>query len=872
MTAKRKITDKNGVQVFPITHTKAVLDDNGNSVEQRLQENLDLINQKQLEVGAVPSDVVPTEGSTNWVTSGGVSNVIFSGGIYDFNLLQNTKGTLSNGTINTQNNTWYVNGDFYGYWYDVSKFRGRKLCIITNSQYPNAIAFTTSIVTQNRQPIPYASGTVAKTLEPNSEKCFIIPDDCIYVFVVIHGNETDRYPQALSVKNIVEPIYNDLEYKVDVTEFKSGFFFGTGGNKLASENWSSSRLFNVKNVNTISVSSAINSNALQLVFFDEAGKIMLSDSVVGRGDASYAVSSCSNVPDGAKYALASGYTATSIPIKVTLFSDVSLKLNDIECELGNINRKNEGAIIEVEAVNNGFYNSNGVYTETERWKSTNFINVDGATKLSVESVCTSGAYQIVFFDEYGGLLPESRLGIGSEAVVRKQECAIPSSAKFVVMTGFVANGDKVNAILYYQSSDIEESPLKNTKKITFIVIYGQSLSVGADGTPPISITPEYDNCLMFNTGVLSRRQASAMTSLVPIIESGTETPASGTAEMFVEAVQNENAYGSYKDNWLNHEFVMVCPGVGGATIDELTGTSYYQYVENAIAAIKNICDANGYSLEIPAWCWVQGEQDTKNSMSATDYKNKLLALHNKFCSSVSAITGITERPKCIIYQPSCQNIYDPTAQYNYAYDHMGVPTAFMELLRDNSEFIASSPTYIFDPSNSGGVWVHLNPESYKLLGAYQGYALKRLIIDGERNQGVVPLNITVDGNKIKIKYNVPCPPLRFDTDYVNAAPNMGFNVINSDNTELISSVSVFNDTVTIVCSSSPLGAKLRYGMNGTYHEFISGSYHYYSGAGRVIGARGNLRDNQGCYVYKNIQGVKYPMYNWAYTFEKLLEE
>lgn len=76
MTAKKKIMDKNGVQVFPITHTKAVLDDNGNSVEQRLQEQVDLINQKQLEVGAVPSDTTPTAGSTNWVTSGGVYNAI----------------------------------------------------------------------------------------------------------------------------------------------------------------------------------------------------------------------------------------------------------------------------------------------------------------------------------------------------------------------------------------------------------------------------------------------------------------------------------------------------------------------------------------------------------------------------------------------------------------------------------------------------------------------------------------------------------------------------------------------------------------------------------------------------------------------------
>lgn len=76
MTAKRKITDENGVQVFPVTHTKAVLDDNGNSVEQRLQEQMDVINQKQLEVGAVPSDLAPTAGSTNWVTSGGVYNAL----------------------------------------------------------------------------------------------------------------------------------------------------------------------------------------------------------------------------------------------------------------------------------------------------------------------------------------------------------------------------------------------------------------------------------------------------------------------------------------------------------------------------------------------------------------------------------------------------------------------------------------------------------------------------------------------------------------------------------------------------------------------------------------------------------------------------
>ena len=54
------------------SNTNRILDDNGNNVEQRLQEQMDVINQKQLEVGAVPSDVTPTEGSSHWVTSGGV--------------------------------------------------------------------------------------------------------------------------------------------------------------------------------------------------------------------------------------------------------------------------------------------------------------------------------------------------------------------------------------------------------------------------------------------------------------------------------------------------------------------------------------------------------------------------------------------------------------------------------------------------------------------------------------------------------------------------------------------------------------------------------------------------------------------------------
>ena len=76
MTHIKKITDKQGNNIYLRTHTKAVVDDNGYTAESRLQAMQDEINQKQLEVGAVPSDLTPTEDSTNWVTSGGVYSAI----------------------------------------------------------------------------------------------------------------------------------------------------------------------------------------------------------------------------------------------------------------------------------------------------------------------------------------------------------------------------------------------------------------------------------------------------------------------------------------------------------------------------------------------------------------------------------------------------------------------------------------------------------------------------------------------------------------------------------------------------------------------------------------------------------------------------
>ena len=101
------------------------------------------------------------------------------------------------------------------------------------------------------------------------------------------------------------------------------------------------------------------------------------------------------------------------------------------------------------------------------------------------------------------------------------------------------------------------------------------------------------------------------------------------------------------------------------------------------------------------------------------------------------------------------------------------------------------------------------------------------------NIGLVPFSYHVEGNDIRIDFNVPNPPLCFDTVQVKKIANYGFNVIRRDGTDITSNVAIDNNSVVIHCVESPINCKLRYGING---EFLKG--------GRNHGPRGNLRDSE----------------------------
>ena len=542
----------------------------------------------------------------------------------------------------------------------------------------------------------------------------------------------------------------------------------------------------------------------------------------------------------------------------------------------------------------GWNDQGGVATNSS-YNRTGYINVNGIDALKIYAstiyddvrYCTrlickwfDSEYNAVGHSKYTGIRKENIcvIGVPKYAYYVSVYC-VQYDINNIKIYGFKHSNSITDAHYYNE----QVNPIAKLARVSLILMYGQSLSVGSDAGV-ITLKQNYSALRMLNGNTPSALGDKSFYSLKAFSTLHAEDPSYGVGEKFVEAIQEENGVSVYANEWERHYIVLASCGSGQKNITQLTDDALYSNVEKAITNTKNLCDEFGFTLEIPAWCWFQGEQDMKAQpndgvaaiSTPNEYKAALLALQEKICASITSITGSTKRPKCAIYQPDTQCLY--TQNYNFANSYLAFNNAYVDLLKNNDEFIAVAPVYIFDPSPNNAGFIHLSARSYKTLGAYAGYSIKKALIDGMKVKGVIPIDITVDGTTISIKYNVPCPPLKFDTEWVKEPPltngvhNYGFNVVKSDDTELITNVSVFDDTVTIECSESPIGAKLRYGLNGDVYSYPNSNY---NGAdGRIHGGRGNLRDSQGDYVQKEIRelGQTMRLDNWAYCFEELLSE
>lgn len=292
--------------------------------------------------------------------------------------------------------------------------------------------------------------------------------------------------------------------------------------------------------------------------------------------------------------------------------------------------------------------------------------------------------------------------------------------------------------------------------------------------------------------------------------------------------------------------ICVFPGGHGMnTIKQLMKPvePYNKFIREIATAYDKAQD-RGWDFIVPAVCWMQGESDIVEYPDY-DYKEYFHQMYNDLNTDIKQVTHQIENIRIICYQSS---IITKGLRYkanNYDAVEPQTPTSQMELIRDDSLVWASGPTYPYDFVNES---LHIDAVGQQCIGKLAAKSALGIIRNQKRNIGLIPISYKVIGNDIKIDFNVPCPPLCFDTTQVKKVDNYGFNVIRRDGMDIVSDVIIDHNSVIIHCKESPQNNKLRYGING---EYLKG--------GAKVGPRGNLRDS-----YKGF-------YNWCLLFDVLLK-
>ena len=297
-------------------------------------------------------------------------------------------------------------------------------------------------------------------------------------------------------------------------------------------------------------------------------------------------------------------------------------------------------------------------------------------------------------------------------------------------------------------------------------------------------------------------------------------------------------------------------GCGTQPIKKLMkGSSpYNKFIEEITCAHKN-AQEKGWNFNVPAICWMQGESDIANYFK-TDYKRSLKQMYQDLNADIKNITNQTNDIRFICYQTNVV-----TKGKRYKPNHFNgteaqTPQSQMELIRNDSAFWASGPMYPYSYVNES---LHPDGISQKRFGHLTAETVLDLLHHKKRFIGVIPLKTKIKDNEVRIHFNVPYPPLCFDTVSVRKVSNYGFNIIRKDNVDIISNINLDGDTVIIKCNESPIGCKIRYAVNGEYWK-----------SGWNKGPRGNLRDSQGNNKQIEILGKTYALHNWCFQFDYLM--
>lgn len=300
--------------------------------------------------------------------------------------------------------------------------------------------------------------------------------------------------------------------------------------------------------------------------------------------------------------------------------------------------------------------------------------------------------------------------------------------------------------------------------------------------------------------------------------------------------------------------ICIFPGGQGATyLKNLNKeTDPYQNFIDDINTAFNTAKEREWDFMVPAICWMQGESDIED-YPKTNYKRLLKQFQIDISNDIKGITHQTNDVNIICYQTNNVSGGSRFQQNDYNCIESIVPQSQLELVRNDSSFWASGPTYPYDFVRER---IHIDSTSQQLHGQLVALTALDILRSRKQKRGLLPQEISYKENEIIIKFHVPSPPLTWDTLHVTPPSHYGFSVITPDNKDIVQTVGIQNDCVHIQCSEQPKNCRVRYAINGDSMK-----------SGRLHGPRGNLRDSQGEYQKMTTNGKTYPLHNWCWQFD-----
>jgi hypothetical protein len=350
-----------------------------------------------------------------------------------------------------------------------------------------------------------------------------------------------------------------------------------------------------------------------------------------------------------------------------------------------------------------------------------------------------------------------------------------------------------------------------------VVGTGQSLAVGGHGNAPaqpIGETHQRFHNLKLSLGgaaVPPFNPANAALSMVPLVEPlraiAMGYPSPYPANMYGESSHTAMAdeITSFVQAATGRDYVTAHTEVGeagqpmsviekGATDTGTTGRAYAASLFE-VAAISRLAKAAGKTYGVGAVLLTHGEADA----SSTTYEADLVTLITNYNTDLPPLTGQSSPIPLVLSQqhsaPATAASRSPAAiaQWSAGVDHPG-------------QIVCAGPKYQYPYVSDN---THLTSHGYELLGEKYGQAFAQLVGLGQSWAPLQPVAASRAGRVITVQFQVPVPPLAWDTSLPSPhqsantawAQGQGFEVRDGATAIAISSVVIQGDTVQITCAS-----------------------------------------------------------------------